>query len=159
MTGMVLDADLVFLDMDASGAEGVIRALGTKLIEKGYVREGFIDAVIERERDFPTGLPTAIPVALPHTDAIHCARCALAIAVLRHPVTFREMGDSTRELSVQIVMLLAIDDPKAQVPWLQSIVGLLQDGDCLRSIQTATDSRELALQIQQMLEEKENHAD
>jgi PTS system galactitol-specific IIA component len=35
----------------------------------GYVEEGLPNAVLARERQYPTGLPTKIPVALCHVEA------------------------------------------------------------------------------------------
>lgn len=155
MSSPFVDEDLILLDVQAATPEDAIRVLGAKLLDKGCVCDGFINAVLEREKDFPTGLPTVIPVALPHTDAKFCAQSALAIAVLRQPVTFHEMGDASRELPVQIVLLLAIDDPKTQILWLQRIATLIQDEACLNGIRSATDRHDVATRIQGLLKQKE----
>lgn len=47
----------------------VLQIIGKLLLEKGYVKESFGNALIEREEKYPTGLAMVpYPVAIPHTD-------------------------------------------------------------------------------------------
>ncbi|HEY3314221.1 MAG TPA: PTS sugar transporter subunit IIA, partial [Bacillota bacterium] len=66
---IAFDRNLVIVGLEAGTADESIRALGRRFVAEGHVREGYIDAVIKREHEFATGLPTAIPVALPHAEA------------------------------------------------------------------------------------------
>ncbi|WP_167758806.1 PTS sugar transporter subunit IIA [Thermaerobacter sp. FW80] len=119
--------ELIMLDLDVADAQGAIRALGSRLRECGHVAETFVDAVLDRERTFPTGLPTRIPVAIPHTDAAHCYKPAIAVGVLRHPVEFGEMGNPQGTVGVRAVFLLSIPDPSQQVDCLRALVEAFQD--------------------------------
>jgi PTS system galactitol-specific IIA component len=93
----------------------------------GFVEPGFTDAVISREKQYPTGLPTKIPVALCHVEAEFVKETALAVATLESPVSFNNMGDPKSELQVKLVFLLTIVDPKKQVQYLRKMMGLFKD--------------------------------
>jgi PTS system galactitol-specific IIA component len=123
---VILCEDLVFAQRDFSTAKEVITFLSRKLLEEDYVKESFLPAVIEREKKFPTGLPTEVPVALPHTDAKHCNHSALAIATLKKPVLFGEMGNPNKKLEVRIVFLLALSDQSKQTEWIKLLLKLFQ---------------------------------
>ena len=145
MTGQAtLNARLVQVALQVADSEEAIRSLASLLLRGGYVKDSFTDAVLERERSFPTGLPTGnVPVAIPHADSVHVVRSAVAIGVLAKPVAFREMGEPDNVLNVQIVMMLAIHDPKAVVPFLQKTCGILQDGEFLSRLKAAKNAQEV----------------
>jgi activator of the mannose operon (transcriptional antiterminator) len=100
-----LDEDLIFPNIEAKSYKEVINLLGRKLCDKGYVKKGFIEAVIKREKKFPTGLNTIIPMALPHTGAEYTVKQGFAIAILKNPVQFAEMANAKNKVPVRIVII------------------------------------------------------
>ena len=58
----------VAIEADAQNWEEAIKFCGEALIANNCIGQGFVTACIEREKSFPTGLPTVIPVAIPHAD-------------------------------------------------------------------------------------------
>ncbi len=127
--------------VDADSAESAIRAVAARLLQLGYVRETFADAVLEREASFPTGLPTGdVPVAIPHADAAHCLLPAVAVAVLQRPVGFREMGNPDRLLEVRILFVLSVPDPSRQASYLQRLVDAFQRPGFLRALAGTADA-------------------
>ena len=56
----------IALTGDAENWEEALRICGKALVNKKYVGQDFIEACVNREKIFPTGLPTVIPVAIPH---------------------------------------------------------------------------------------------
>ncbi len=149
---VVFDRDLVVVGLDANGPGEVIRVLSDKLAARGFVADDFAEAVIEREREFPTGLPTAVPVALPHTATVRCLRSALAVGVLRRPVEFGEMGNPMNTLKARVVFLLALANPKEQVRWLQRFMRGLRDAGLLERLTRAPSDAEAAALVRRMLE-------
>lgn len=110
MSEIYFDESLIFTDIDVNSREELLRTMATNLFRKGLVKESFIDAVIEREKTFATGLPTnGISVAIPHTDSEHVNKKAISVAILKEPVKFGVMGEIGAETPVQIVFMLAID--------------------------------------------------
>lgn len=137
-----INRDLVVLDMDCETAEEVIQQLAEKLEKKKWVKEGYIQAVLNREREYPTGLPTnGAAVAIPHTNAEFCLRSAMVTGILRKPVPFGNMANSDEVLPVRIVFLLAMKEPAFQVHWLKQLVSMLRKPGMLEDLiqQTSVD--------------------
>jgi PTS system galactitol-specific IIA component len=138
--------DLILLDLQAGSAEEAIRALGCCLQAHGHVKDTFCDAVIEREKVFATGLPVEpMGVAIPHTDADHVNRMAVAVGVLSSPVKFGLMGGEG-EVDVDLVFLMALDNCTSQVSMLQSLAEFVHKDGAVASIRAAQD-KETILEI------------
>lgn len=136
-----LKEDLVIPQLDAKDKQDVIIKLGNLLFDKGYVKKTFVDAVIEREKKFPTGLPMEeINVAIPHTDAEHVLKPAIAIGVLNNPVNFNNMADPESELKIDIVFVIALNDGHSQPELLQELISIFQDSRILISIKNCKDA-------------------
>lgn len=137
--------ELIQINLEAQDSTDVIRTLGELLFDQGYVHETFIDAVIEREKVFATGLPTPeIQVAIPHADVEHVKRTAIAVGLLASPVTFGEMGSVDGMVDVQIACCLAVKESESLVSLLQHLVGIFQDTGLLRNILALKTSAEVA---------------
>jgi PTS system galactitol-specific IIA component len=127
--------DLVQINLQADDSSAVIRALGGLLLAQEFVHDTFIDAVLEREKIFATGLPTPeIQVAIPHADVEHVKRASIAVGVLAAPVAFGEMGNPDGTVDVRIACCLAVKESDSLVLLLQNLVGIFQDTDFLRQI-------------------------
>ncbi len=125
----LLDEDLIFTDLEAADSESLLRTLSDKLLIRGYVKPGYADAVIRRERIYPTGLPSDImKVAVPHSmERDYVLEPRVLVATLKKPVAFKEMGDGVRDVMVDIVFLLAVCGSNDQLTILQKIVGIFSD--------------------------------
>lgn len=120
---MIIEDDLILADLEVADRWEAIDRLAALLLEKGYVRESFAEKTKERERGFPTALPTQpVAVAIPHTWAEHCLTPAIAVGILRHTIPWIEMGTNDRTQQVQIVLLLSITEPEAQVHFLRKVI-------------------------------------
>lgn len=136
----LLDDRAICLDWQAGSAAEVISLLAARLQAQGAVAESYAEAVLAREAVMPTGLPLgAINVAVPHTDAHHVRRPAVALAVLRQPVPFGNMEDPEEQLPVRIVLALALNDKHAQIEALQTVAGLIQAPELLQALLAAPD--------------------
>ena len=141
----LLDPDAIIVHYPAQNAEDVVRRLSQKLLEKGYVRASFADAALAREAELPTGLVLGgdVNAAIPHTDVEHVIHPAVALATLNQPVIFRHMIDPTEEVPVQIVFLLALEQPKSQVAMLQEVAGVLQNPELVQHLVDATSANKI----------------
>ena len=146
--------DKVFvIDGSAVNAEEAIKTTGSKLMEEGYVKESFINACLEREKVFPTGLPTEIGVAIPHCDAIHVNKPAICVLRLSKPVQFQNMGGEEAPVNCEYIMNLALHKQEDQVVLLSRIIKMVQDTEFLRKIKFE-DKQEVEEQILNLLEEE-----
>jgi PTS system galactitol-specific IIA component len=135
----------VALHYDATDAKDVISHLGKLLFDAGYVRDTFVDAALDRESRLPTGLPLSgdINAAIPHTEVEHVTKPGLAMATLVIPVAFQNMVAPEEAVPCQLVFVMALDQPKAQVEMLQEIAGVLQSPEIIKSLMTASDFAEV----------------
>lgn len=139
--------ELLLVPLNASNQYESLQIMGKHLVHLGYVKESFVPAVIEREKRFPTGLPiVGCPVAIPHTDAEHCIKPGIALAILKSPVSFIEMGSNGRTLPVKLIFMLSLPNPDIQVKALQELINLFQTKGFLKNLQKAEDPN-CAIQI------------
>ena len=61
--------EIVVIDGEAKTWEEAIHLTAGALLEKGYVKDTFEENCIKREKVFPTGLNTELPIAIPHTES------------------------------------------------------------------------------------------
>lgn len=134
-TEELLREELIVIDMKAKDSNEAIGKLAQVLYKNAFVKESYIKAVQDREKNFPTGLPTeGVGVAIPHTDVEHVNTPAMAIAVLEEPVTFRMMGMIEEKVKVQILFMLAIKESKTQIKLLQRLMNIFEDREILEKI-------------------------
>ena len=143
MAEIIITEKLIKLEMLETTKDDAIRALADGLYSLDYVRDGYVENVIKREKTFPTGLPTSIPLAICHTEAQYVKQSALAIGTLVTPIAFQEMGTPASTVNAEIIFLLALNDPKQQVPWLKKMAAVFKDHAMLESIRDAKDPLKL----------------
>ena len=113
--------------------------MGDLLYKNGFVKDTFIEAVLDREIIFPTGLQTkTVGVAIPHTDSEHVEKSTVAIATLASPVIFMGMGYPDLEIPVSIVIMLAISDPKKVVDTLTKVISILENETTIEMVVNAS---------------------
>ena len=139
-----LDPGAIVLNMEAETSEEVIRELGGRLLDLGFVNDDFIEATLEREANMPTGLPLggSVNAAIPHVDIEFVKKSALGLATLKQEVVFYNMVENEVEVPCRLVIMLALDQPKSQVEMLQSVAAVLQQPaviDALIAAETVED--------------------
>lgn len=135
----------ILLNLEAENAAEVIKALVGVMSATGHVDLLYAEDVIEREKTFPTGLPTEpLQVAIPHADPDHVKKSGVGIAVLNQPVEFGMMGtDGSERVNINIVILLAIKEQEKQVEMLQQLVTVIQSGELLTRLVEVQDAAEV----------------
>ena len=137
--------DAVLIGLEAATNEEVIRVLGGKLRDLGYVKEDFIEAALEREATMPTGLPLGgeYNAAIPHVDIEYVNHSALGLATLAEDVVFYNMVESDVEVPCRLVIMLALDQPKSQIEMLQSVAAVLQAPEIVQGLVNAKTTQEI----------------
>ncbi len=140
-----LNERAVLLGLETTSSEEVIRALGGKLRDLGYVKDNFIEAALEREANMPTGLPLGgeYNAAIPHVDIEYVNQSALGLATFKEDVVFYNMVDSDEVVPCRLVIMLALDTPKSQIEMLQSVAAVLQNPDTIRKLVNAKTTEEV----------------
>jgi len=154
-----IDESLILVQDRAKTREEIIKKLGGLLQTKGFVKDSYIQAVLERERTYPTGLQAKVAgVAVPHTDTDHVNHPAIAIATLANPITFHVMGSPEDQVPVEIVIMLAVHDAKLVIPILRKVIFILENDQALLKMKNAnskTAIKQAMLDHIQELKEKE----
>lgn len=151
MSDIYFDESIILVDLEANTKEEVLTAMGENLEKQGLVKESFIPAIIAREAEFATGLPTAgVSVAIPHTDVEHVKKKTISFAVLKDPVDFGVMGDPDETTPVKVIFMLAMDKADDQLSLLQRLMQIFQDEAALRYLAEEKD----ASAIKNLLAEK-----
>lgn len=124
----LLTPELVFLDFEAKDRLDLFRRLSDELVARGYVKETWLDAILERERNYPTGLAcTGASVALPHVDPAHLLRPYIAVIRPKTPVEFDGMADTGLVNAELVVNLGIMAHEESQVAVLQAFLGIFID--------------------------------
>lgn len=141
---VLLNTKFTSINIEATDRDHVLTAMADQLDESGITKPGFLEALLAREKKYPTGLPVSGGVAIPHTDPQYVTRDALAVTTLRTPVLFGQMGGSEEdEVPVSVVILMALSNSDDHLSMLQNIVKSIQDGDLMKTIRNAAEPEEI----------------
>ncbi len=148
-----LNKNLIVTDLEAKTSTDIFQTLGGLLIDEGYCKETYVNALIEREKEFPTGVNmNGCGIAIPHTDKQHVLKGGVAIGVLKEPVHFYQMGSLDEDVNAKLVFMLAVENPDEHLVFLQRILMVLQDPEVLKKITESKNKEEII----EIIKEKES---
>ncbi|MCV3295518.1 MAG: PTS sugar transporter subunit IIA [Oenococcus sp.] len=157
---LVIDKNLLLPRLKFHTQNEALTYLADQLYKQGKVKAEYRAAILKREDEYPTGLPSTKPaVAIPHADYNLVNETSLAVGTLEQPISFHNMEDVKSTLDVEIIIMMAISEPHGQVEMLQRIVSLIQNEELRKKILDATTSDQLQQLITPILltnELKEN---
>jgi PTS system mannitol-specific IIA component len=132
----LLSVDQVVLGGAAGGWEDAVRQVGAVLVASGAVSEGYVDAMVERERSVSTFVGEG--VAIPHgTLAGRDLVTRDALCVVQFPEAVDWHGDEV----VLCIGIAARGD--GHVPILARLAELLMEPDRADALRTATTAHEV----------------
>lgn len=147
-----INENLVVFDIEAEDKKEVFQILSDKMKVCGIVKDTYLEGVLNREELYPTGLLLGdYNVAIPHTESSHVNKNAIAIAKLSKPVKFKYMADPKMDIEVNLIFMLAINDPKNQVPVLSLLMNILSNQDNISVLANARNKEDFL----KILKEKE----
>ncbi len=141
--------ELIAINLEAENFEDAIRKGGKLFYDNGYVKDTYIDAVVAREKIYPTGLQLKdIAVAMPHTDPQHVNKAAVCVIKLSKPVTFLHMGEDVNnkdaiKVEAEMLFMMSILNPNEQIETLQKVLSVFQNPDVVNEFKNATKKEEL----------------
>jgi PTS system galactitol-specific IIA component len=135
--------ELCLLRPEATTSEALLEIMGERAVEAGFASPSFTTALIEREGQYPTGLPLPVPAAIPHTDPQHVLRSGLAVALVDPPIRFGEMGTADGTVDCRLVVMLLVGSPQQQVAVLGRVIKGLQQPVWPELLAASTDGQDL----------------
>jgi PTS system galactitol-specific IIA component len=140
----ILKEDCVIENLRASTKEEALSAMCQILLSRGYVKDSFPQAILERERLYPSGLPMeGHKIAIPHTDAEHVNTSVILFARLEKPLEFSSMGDPDEKIQVQLISMFALAEKKQIGTMLEILITAYSDNAVLDSILKAPSAKEI----------------
>lgn len=146
--------EVILIRLEARTDQEAIGILAGRLHELGIVKESYRKAVQEREKDFSTGLAfEEMGVAIPHTDACHVNRSALAVGILKEPVIFRHMGMPEIPVKTEMLFMIAAGEDASHLEFLGNFMDAFQKKGCLRTLKAASTREEFLAGLSLYLKE------
>lgn len=140
----ILYEDLINFDVNVNNYEEAIRFNSDILVKDGFVEEGYAEMVIEREKDFSTGLiATGRGIAIPHTNPTLVNKQAVCVLIPKKPIDFIMMGTTDQVVKAEVLFPLVIKDPNSQLSLLKKIVQLLQNDQLIDDIYHCRDKKKI----------------
>lgn len=141
----LIKPELIISGLSARDAEDVLTQMAVFLEERGYVEEGYLEMLLEREAKFPTGLATEpFAVALPHTDPKHVLKPCILISKLKEPVEFYEMGKENELVKAKYVFGLVVEKSEHHIDILQRVIGFFMDRGVMNQLYEAEEPVDIA---------------
>lgn len=144
----LLNASCIQLNVEATDWQDAIRKACIPLIDNGFVTKDYPNDVIEREKQWATGLPTMpVGVAIPHAlKPDNVIEAQVAACRLNTPVMFTQSGGTEDDdpVAAHIVFVLALKDAKAQLGLLQTLMIAISDEELLNQLIHATTPEEFS---------------
>ncbi len=123
-------SEFIRTDVEAHNADAALRYMAGTLLDASFVKPTFEQAIIDRERRNPSGLPMDGPkIAIPHTSAEHVEKSVLFFVRLAQPVEFRAMGDPDISFPVQLISMFALKEAKKIGALLEALITVYKDRD------------------------------
>lgn len=130
---------LIF-ESHAQEKEEVFREVGEYLRKNKFVKDEFVQEIIKRENDFPTGLdlsPVSLDisnVAIPHTETEFCLTNGIALVKLKYPLKFNNMIDPQQQIDVKYLFIIINKDKDKQTNVLAELMDFFTNVENMKQI-------------------------
>ncbi|GHV75782.1 PTS galactitol transporter subunit IIA [Spirochaetia bacterium] len=140
----ILKPDCIIERLEAETKEDALKKMSAILLAKGYVKDSFPAAILEREKFYPSGLPMeGHKIAIPHTDAEHVNQSVILFARLAKPLEFSSMGDPDEKIQVQLISMFALKEKKQIGLLLEVLINAYSDNSVLDTLLHAASAKEM----------------
>lgn len=124
----LFNKDLVFLDYEIEDRDIFFKKFSEIMLEKDYVTDNFYEAIIQREKNYPTGLQTAtIGVAIPHTDPEYILKPFIAVIRPKKEIEFEPMGIPEGRINAKLIFVLGVLKDGGQIEVLQKLMNMFMN--------------------------------
>lgn len=126
--------ETVFISKGGNSKE-VFQDISEQLQAKGLVKKDFLESLLEREENYPTGIDLSVinnqlpNIAIPHTESEFVNTCRIVPIKLTNSVVFKNMIQPDKELNVSFLFMLLNNSPSEQANMLAEIMDFLNSTD------------------------------
>ncbi len=129
-TDQLFSEDEVYISK-ASTQEDVFREIADSLLKKDLVTKDFINNLMEREQNYPTGIDMSVVspkipnIAIPHTESEFVKVRLIVPIKLDKEISFHNMIDPSKEFPVKFLFMILNNDPEGQSNILAQIMDFM----------------------------------
>ncbi|MDO1604922.1 PTS sugar transporter subunit IIA [Lactobacillus sp. YT155] len=146
--------ELIDPSIDVNSEEELFEVVGKRLLDLGYVTDGYSEAVNKREKEFPTGLNAdAFTMAVPHVDPEFIVKPFVYICKTKKDLDLKQMAINT-DMKTKNFCFLGIKEATGQANLLKNIIFAMREEDFISRFTNAKTSKELAYVVGEYLDKK-----
>lgn len=147
---------LIWLGKNFSRKDELFSFFSSELLKSGFVKDSFYTKIVQREKNYPTGLKLAdYSVAIPHANPDSIKQSFVAIITLKKPVAFSIMDDSTKETPVGIVFVLGLKKSEEHMYFLQRIIQIIKNKQLINDLKKCSNPTDAAALIKNHLKQNQ----
>ncbi|PLR75216.1 PTS galactitol transporter subunit IIA [Bacillus sp. V3-13] len=140
----LFNKDLILTNLHCSSKDDFFEKVSNYLMEKGYVKENFKKAIMEREQKYPTGLRTdPFHVAIPHTDPENILTPFIMVVRPDQEIEFVEMGTDDQAVKARFIFVLGLNKSEAQAPLLEKLIEMFMNSEAMNRIVNENDENKI----------------
>lgn len=133
----------IYLDLEVKNTQELFEKMNSIFLEKGYVKQGYLESLLKREKEYPTGLMFEnYNVAIPHTDYSLINEQNIVFVRLKNEIIFNEII-SGGEILVKLVVMLLVKDGHNQTDMLLNLMSILENENNYNIIMNAKNEEEI----------------
>jgi len=123
----LIEKDLIFKE-DFVSLDQAFKCLSKIFLERGLVKQGYLEALMEREKNYPTGIDlTAVSqefpnIAIPHTESMYCNATKVIVIKLERDIVSKDMMNPDKDLNVKYLFMILNKDGGEQSNILAKIM-------------------------------------
>lgn len=126
--------DTIYIS-DKTSQEEVFEEVYTDLLKKDLVTKDFLINILEREKNYPTGLDlspvseTISNIAIPHTESEFVKTTRIIPIKLKNDIVFKNMISPADEIFVSFLFMILNENGEAQTGMLANIMDFINSLD------------------------------
>lgn len=129
-----INKKLIYENQGFNSQKELFEFMFYKLSKEGYVEKTYLNAIIEREENYPTGFQIGnIGIAIPHVDSKHVKKNGLFFTTLENNLKFED-AEEDQMLDVSIIFGLIIKDHDDHINMLVKLTDLFQKDGFLQEL-------------------------
>ena len=129
MSEMILKKEHFYSNQKHENREQLFEFAYQQLLSEGYVKQSFLEALVTREKQFPTGIETTINFAIPHAELENVNDSTFMVFTLDKPIGFNSMIQPEKQIGVSVVILLVLKEKKEHLSFLTKVMSIFQKSD------------------------------
>ena len=139
----ILVKENIVLGLDSVSREESIVLAGKKLVERGYVNEGYVDAMLEREKISPTELGKGI--AIPHGNFNCVIKEKILLITLDKPILWE-----TEQVDIIFCLAINFHDKQKSKQLISNVYHIIKSKDIIDQIRNTTNINKLKSVIEHL---------